>query len=462
MGQMNDNEKRRSTMPKAQRKPRKNQVSLAGVAQTPVKKEKKPFPVLKLVIALLLIIGMLVAGILLFRFWSGTQVEKPSVSARDRIEYFYTPDELAADVSYYLFGITGHQYQVDGEDVLEPLDMLAVMCYDRQAQSVSVMQIPVDTYIDKENGFAVDTIGDVWYHPQPDIFCSSCRERVPEEDRDEKNRHAACGADLEQKKGSAKNDLIRVINEQYGLPIDNYFFLPREGLVSLINSLKGVQVELATKTTLVDEVYDSGLRTLDGAAAVEYAFTYNYKVGNPDSDRDRMQRQRQVMASLWERLAACEMKDLYFVDDLGLSKGVVSKLMLGANPILSNETSFGRARMLGISDKEAENMDMYDALARFCLQLGDVPAEQVSFSILPGETELKGTTKVYSVNCEQLSAFLNEQMMPYALPEENTGVTAPQLSEVMKEADLATVTLDTILPMVEDVPEEDMTDEVEE
>ena len=433
--------------PKA--KPQKNQVSLAGVAKNPDNtdgaEKKRGFP-WKWIVAAVVLIALLVVGMLLFRLWDDKQEEKPALTAREMISYTYTPDKLAGDVSYYLVG-------VKGAEVGDTMDMLALMCFDRKAQAVSVMQIPVQTYIDKDLGFAVDTIGDVWYNPQPQVACSACRELVPERDRDG-NVHSSCGAELENWKGSAIHDLARVINEQYGLPIDNYFILSRDGLAEMIDGVGGVEIELAEAVTLAETPFAAGVQTLDGQSAVEYAVSYNY-LGTPESDRARMIRQRQVLASLWDHIAACSAKDLYYEDDLGSTKGILGRLMLGANAIYFNETSFGRARMLGISDKEAESVTDYDAIARFAMQLGDVPLDKVTFSILPGElAELGATRAYYSVNRDQLLTLIDEQLNPYDLTIDPEAITVPQLLAVASEVDLATATLDTMLAVKEEVPVE--------
>lgn len=418
------------------------QVSLAGVARTPKEEEKKRISPWKWIAIGMVLVILLFVGVLLFD--AVDEEEKPALTAREMVEYTYTADDIAANVSYYLLGVTG-------EKIGDPMDMLAVMCYDRKADSVSVVQIPVATYIDKDNGFAVDTMGEVWYHPQPEVFCSACRVRVPEADRDGKV-HATCGADLENKDGSGWLDLIRVINTQYGLPIDNYLILPRKGLYGLIEALDGIEVELEKKMTLAGESYDAGAQILMGEAAVDYAVTYNYK-GTPASDRERMSRQRKVMAGLWQKIASCEMKDLYYLDENEATKGVLGRLMTGANPVRFNTTSFGKARLLGISETEAADIKLSDALARFAMQLGDVPLDKVTFSILPGGAEKNGTATVYSVNKAQVIELLNEQMNAYGLYIDEDTVTAPQLNSKPKEADLTTVTLDTVLPQVEETEE---------
>ena len=420
------------------------QVSLAGVAQS-TKKEKKKFRFpWKALSILSLLIVLLVFGMWLYDQWSVMQEEKPSLTAREMVEYTYTSDALAGKVSYYLLGVTG-------DEIGDPMDMLAVMCYDRQAKSVSVVQIPVATYIDKDNGFAVDTIGDVWSNPQPEVFCSDCRVRVPEEERDG-DVHAACGFDLEERTGSGWLDLIRVINDQYGLPIDNYLIIPREGLKQLIDALDGVEVQLDQKETLADEDYAAGVHTLNGDAAVDYAITHRYK-NTPATDRDRMIRQRRVLAALWQKIAACDLDDFYYVDKQEITRGILGTLMNGTHPIRFNTTSFGKARLLAKTEAETSEMKLTDALARFFVQMGKVPMDRVTFSILPGETAKVGTASVYSVNSAQTAALFNEWMNPYGLTLDEETVIPPQATKKPKEADLSTVTLDTMLPEVEETEE---------
>lgn len=415
----------------------KKQVSLAGAARVYEEDQKKTSPWKWIAIAGGLM-ALLVVGILLFVVTD--EKEKPSVTARDMVEYVYTPDKLAGDVAYYILGVTG-------DNVGDPMDMLAVMCYNRKEGTAAVIQMPVDTYIDRDTGFAVDTVGDVWYNPAPDVFCSACRVRVAEDDRDGEY-HASCGAKLEDRVGSATGDLIRVMNEQYGLPIDNYMIIPRQGLAELIDALEGVEVELSKKTTLAGESYAKGVHVLNGQAAVEYAVTYNYK-DTPTSDRERMIRQRQVIASLWQRLSECELKDLYYINESGSTKGILGKLMTGANPIRFNTTSFGKARLLNISEEAATDVKLSDAISQFVWKLAKVDLDKVAFSILPGQSTKTGTQTIYSVNRAQTVELLNQQMNPYSLTFDESTVLAPQAIEKPKDADVSTETLADSLPAEE-------------
>ena len=129
--------------------------------------------------------------------------------------------------------------------------------------------------------------------------------------------------------------------------------------------------------------------------------------------------------------------------------------MTGKNPVRFNTTTCGKARLLGIEDAEAEDIKLSDAIARFAMQLGEIPMEKITFSILPGSAQKVGTATVYSVHRGQLIALLNEQMNPYGFLLDEDTVTAPQVKENVKDVDLSTVTLDTVVPKTEAVGEEE-------
>ena len=237
--------------------------------------------------------------------------------------------------------------------------------------------------------------------------------------------------------------MIRVINEQYGLPIDNYLFIPRDGLVQLIDAVGGVDIRLEKKTTLSGTTYEAGVCTLNGQAAVNYAVEYNY-TGTASSDRERMLRQRQVFAALFQRIGNGKLEDLYDVDkNTGSTKGAIGQLMLGAHPIRFNTTSFGKERLLNISEAAANKMKLSEAMARFLYDIGQIPMEQVTCSILPGQKATSGSATVYSVNRAQTLTLLNDQMNPYGLTLDDTTVKVAQLLLKQSESDLATSALST-------------------
>ena len=261
------------------------QVSLSGVVKG--SKKKKKFPI-KAVVALSAVLVVALVAVLLIGQLGGE--DGPTLSAREMVTYTVTPDNISGNVSYYLLGITG-----DG--ATDRLDMAAVMCYDRKKEAISVLQMPVSTYVGKEAGYAVNALGDIWGNPQSIPFCSAHRNKLAATDIVD-GTHKDCGAKVEYRIGSSSEDMIRVINEQYGLPVDNYLLIPRAGLVQLIDDLGGVDIQLSAKTTLSGTTYEAGVQTLNGQAAVTYAVEYNF-TGTVASDRERMLRQRQVLAAVF-------------------------------------------------------------------------------------------------------------------------------------------------------------------
>lgn len=421
------------------------QVSLAGAAgQTRrAKRAKKSVPI-KLIVWAVVVVLLAVAVLLVIK--SGKD-EGPVLSSREMVTYDVTPDDLSSKVSYFALGVTG-------EDSTDRMDMVAVMCFDRKAKSVSVVQIPVATYVGKDNGFGANAIGDVWGHPVAETFCSACRVKVSEEDLDGK-KHAAtittdgvetvCGAKVEKLTGSSSADFIRVFNEQYGLPIDNFIVIPRSGLVELINSLEGIEVNLPKKMKLAGESYESGWQTLSGEAAVSYAITYNYKK-TPASDCERMLRQRQVFAGLIQCFKECKFDDLYDWNSKDeTASGAFASLMLSDVPVRFNTSTFGKERLLNIPDTRAEKMKLSEAIARFAEDMGKVSLDNFTFSILPGETTKCGTATVYSVNKNQVLELLNSQMNPYGLTIEDSTVSVEQLVNHPKTADTKTETLQSVV-----------------
>ena len=108
MNQTNNSSNKRTTAskPTPKKKPQKNQVSLAGVAKTPakgVREERRPFP-WKLVVFGVVLILLMLGGMMLYWLISGNkseqQSDKKALTAREMVEYAYTPDNLAGDVSY--------------------------------------------------------------------------------------------------------------------------------------------------------------------------------------------------------------------------------------------------------------------------------------------------------------------------------------------------------------------------
>ncbi len=410
------------------------QVSLAGAAagkkKQPQKKRKKVNKRLWLVlIPIVLVVALLI--VLLAR---GCGSNGPSLTARETIQYTVTADELTGKVSYFTLGVLG-------EKSTDRMDMVAVMCYDRKAKEISVMQLPVTTYLGDDGGFATTILGDVWGNPKALRWCDTCRGKVPTDEVDGE-KHKVCGTKLSTRKGSAFTDFNRVFNTQYGLPTDNYLVIPRDGLAKLIDAVGGVDMQLEADITVDEITYQKGVRTLTGNAAVYYAIEYNYK-DTPASDLERLPRQRQLFASLLDRLSEKSQKDLYNTDPA--LKDVLSNVMLGADPIRFDSSSFGKTRLINVGENKAENTKAVEAMAKFFYNVSRIDLEDITYCTLPGTAQKRGTGYVYSVNKAQTVKLLNDYMNPYGLTLDDTTVAVTELKQNPADADTAVTTLDQVL-----------------
>ena len=412
------------------------QVSLAGAAKkkTTGKKIIGNLSVKAVVwLSIVAVVVLSVAGSALYK-----QLTKgPSLSAREMVQYTVTPDAMSGKVAYFALGVTG-------EEATDRMDMVAVMCLDRKKDTAHVLQLPVATYLGSNTGFAAAVVGDVWGNPQPVTWCETCRQAVVSAQEVQSDKHAVCGTKLTTRPGSSFNDLCRVFNEQYGLPIDNYLVIPRAGLVQLVDAVGGVDLKLEKKATLNGTSYDAGVQLLSGEAAVAYATEYDY-TGTPASDRGRLLRQRALFAALLERLARYKVGDMYYIDkSTGSTKGIIGQLMNSANPVRFDTSSFGKSRLADSAEGVSDGLKFSKALAEFVHEISHLGAENITCSILPGETAKHGATTVYTVNRAQTIELLNQQMNPYGLTLDAKTVKVPQLKENPIKADATTAGLDTV------------------
>ncbi len=381
-----------------------NQVSLSGAAHArPAasgKRKKKPFPLWIIPVAVAVLVVVLLVVSLLPSGEKG-----PTVSSREMVEYTYTADSLCDEMTYCIIGVTG-------EDPEATMDAVGLLCFDRKNETLTLLQMPVSTYIGNDGTYAAVTIGNVWGNPAPMDWCGTCRIKVKAEEKNG-GKHSTCGTELETRKGSAFSDLARVFNTQYGLPVDNYLIIPRTGLATLVDSLGGVDMVLPKNYKLADVDYEKGTRVLSGAAAVDYVFDTEY-TGSAETDMVRLERQRVLLAALLERFSGYKVGQLYN-DDPNRSD-ILSATMLGEAPIRMDTGSFGKARLMGSSsDSSADDVKFCRALAEFIHDASQVSLENVTCCVLPGASAKKGTTAVYSPYPAVIRSMLNDKMNPGGL-----------------------------------------------
>ncbi len=382
----------------------------AAAQKKPAGTRKKNTRGRKVVIILLVV---LIVISLLFIFFTGRylylQIASPKESASDTplSSYDTTPETDVDKVAYFAFGLMG-------ATATDPTELLSLVCYDKQAKTIRILEIPMDTYLGDSDLFAVKKTSEVWGNPKPVIWCEYEAKRVYSDEVAD-GKHTYCGHEVTEKAGSASGGLISIFNEQYAMPVDNFFLLPQEALVKLVDLVDGVDVQIDSKQKLGGITYEPGVQTLGGQAALEYVLQKDKGVGG---DIDRLLRQRRVMLALFQRLSAREVKDL--------KDNIIGPLMNGSTPIRSNSgTGAMRSMLIKPSNKEMDEMTLSLALSTMLHDMGQVQLADITACVIPGEAASANSVAYYSVHRAELATLLNSSFNPYgiAVTEANLQVT---------------------------------------
>ncbi len=284
-----------------------------------------------------------------------------------------TPTALQKKVAYYVVGLLGADPETGDTE------HLSLVCHDKKKDTLSILEVPQDTYLGDSDAWAVKKAGSVWGNPAPLDWCEFEGKRIYKTEIDQ---HKAAGHTVTTKKGSQWYNVSSIFNEQYSLPVDGYFFLPQEGFVKLINLLGGVDVELESAMKLGDVSYGKGVKTLDGAGALDYVLKRDKGVSG---DVARLVRQRKVFLALFQRLCAQSEEQL--------NDTSIIPLMSGSTPIRSNVTA----------------ADMVSLVK----ELKKVTPEKMTAQIIPGEITAFNANSYYSVHRASLVKVLNADFHPY-------------------------------------------------
>ncbi|MCI9414859.1 MAG: LCP family protein [Clostridiales bacterium] len=388
------------------------QVSLAdkaGVGQSasPAKKgaarkktdNTKRKPIAKIIIVSLLVILVAVTLgflIVVVKYVWDTMNPKENNAPKVQVTSFVSTPEADRDkVAYYLVGVLG----ADAESKSE---MLSVLCWDKQKKTINILEFPQDTYLGDSEDWTVRYLSNVWNNPKPLDWCETDRRQLkPDEIKD--GKHVTCGTDVTQKPGSPPEQLIDAVNQQFGLPIDDYFLFPQEGFVKLVNLLGGVDVSLEEAMTVGEISYGTGVQPLDGEAALYYM---NQKKDGVEADLDRIVRRRKVMSAVLQRLFRSTQEQLE--DD------VLGPLQKGSTPIRTYGTYQDMIEIL-LGGQAAEEKTNAPGMK-------DVPLSAITAYILPGEAAKSNGQWFYGTHKDDLVSLLNGSFLPYA-----SAVTAESL-----------------------------------
>lgn len=403
----------------------------AATAPTSRRKKKKNGPpigkIILTVFALLFLAALIWFGITLFHLVKSftSNADEPTTST-------VITSQENSNVAYYVIGLMGKE-KADG--TTGRTQMVSLVCYDKKAKTVNVMQIPTGTYLGDNEHFAVKTVGGVWSNPMPLQWCETCGKQVFEPEITDGKHNVtlengkACNTKITKKTGSAVGNLLEVFSYQYSITIDNYYILPQPAFVKLVDLVGGVDVKLDEAMTLGDDIsYDAGVQTLDGESALEYVLGDWESV---NGELKNLTHQRQVYVALFERLMATDEKALY--DD------VLYPLMKGSTPIRTK--------------RDHDISDDIQLMTNLLLDLNKLDRSAISVCILPGEVATKEGSTFYSVHKEELATLLNQSFNPYGQPLAVQDLKMEEISNTEK-SDTKTATFDKLLVKQSGVIEE--------
>lgn len=345
--------------------------------------------ILLIVLIVLCAVFLIVVGKMVY-----DNVASPGKDRPQAVTSSYDTSPDPDKVSYYIIGLMGE------EDTTSPTESLAILCWDRKAKTVNILEFPQDTYLGEDGTWAVKRLADVWANPKPLDWCEICGRQVFEpEITDGRHNLSTCNGEITQKTGSASENLINVFNDQYSLPVDGFFMVPQAAFVKLVDLVGGVDVELEAGQTLGDIEYAAGVQTLSGAAALDYI---TGREAGVDGDIARILKQRKVFAALMQRLLTSSEQDL--------TKEIIGPLMNGSTPIRVN---------MGMNT---------EGMVKILREMADVPMTAFTAYLLPGEAAASGETTCYSAHTAEVLALLNEAFNPYGTAVSETDLTFPQLA----------------------------------
>lgn len=283
-----------------------------------------------------------------------------------------TPEALQGKVAYYVVGLLGADTEKDA------MEHLSLVCYDKVKKTLNVLEIPQDTYLGKDTRWLVDKSGQVWGNPAPLTFCKTEKKQIFEVNMETCRSN---GHQIEELQGSAKYNVGSIFNAM-SLPVDGYYYLSQDAFVDLIDNLGGVDVELEKAQTLGGIEYRDGVRTLDGAGALEYALKRDKGVSG---DIQRLVRQRKVFLAVFQRLAAQNEEKLNTVS--------IGPVMNGGSRIF-----FSTSR---------------EDTVKLIRELSAIKPGKITAQIVPGEATKHESVEYFSIHRAELIKVLNTDFHLY-------------------------------------------------
>ena len=250
-------------------------------------------------------------------------------------------------------------------------DVIVVVCMDHKNNTVSMLQIPRDTYVGYINAYKINS-----------VFPNA-------------------------QQGELKiNALRRCLSNQLGIPIDHYVLFSIEGAVNVVDAIGGVEMNLPNPIRIEDPLdfgkYYSigpGKIRLNGKDAIGFmrkrSGNQSEDVNYDGSDIGRVKQQRKFYAALFKEL-------------LNMSKGEVFKV---ANNCFS----------------EIQTDLTLNQTVAFALAAMKLDAKNIHIFGLPGQSCDYNKISYYSLHKQEYIDIYNKHFNPYGKKLEEKDVACPEL-----------------------------------
>ena len=272
---------------------------------------------------------------------------------------------ISEDVTYFL--VVGCDWTSSKQT-----DVIVVVCMDHKNKSVSMLQIPRDTYVDN---YALD-------HKINSVYVNA-------------------------REGELKiNALRRCLSNQLGIPIDHYILFSIEGAVNVVDAIGGVKMEFANPIKIEDPLdfgkyytIGPGEVKLNGKDAIGFM---RKRHGNQSEDSNyngsdigRVKQQRKFYSALFKELMDMSNGDLWRI----------------ANSCFNQVQT---------------NLSLNEALA-YASDVKGLEMEDIHIFGLPGQACDYNGVSYYSIHKDDYVDMFNKYFNPYGDPLTMEDIYIPEV-----------------------------------
>lgn len=235
------------------------------------------------------------------------------------------------------------------DEVNQLTDVMMVVSFNIKENKINILQIPRDTYVGPE-------------------YISRKANAVYNNGPSDTNKIG---------------NLISVIKEQFGMPIDHYVTITMKGFRKAIDAIGGVEVNMPYEIPSYNKVHNGtsiskGKQTLNGTKA---EILVRYRKGYNEGDIGRVKAQRIFVSAMVDQV----------------KKAGAGELMNLLNSVMGHLTS------------DMSVNDMY----KIGVAAMKVDMKQMEMHLMPGQSASLNGLSFYSVHLDQLVKLLNEKFRPF-------------------------------------------------